>query len=492
MIDYHQFCQLKTGAQQGLSISQLARETGVQRSTVRKWLSRHRFEQSAGGKQVRPSKLDAHRDTIRRLLAAHEYTARQLYQRLKDEGYEGSYTILKRFVASVRPRPQKAYLSLEFKPGECAQVDWGSAGTVRVGNTRRALSFFVMVLCHSRWMYVEFTLGQGQEWFLGCHERAFLRLGAVPGVVIVDNCKTAVLKHRRGEPVQYNPQYLSYAKDRGFEVRACSPGHPQSKGIVENAVAYVKKNFLSGREDAGFEALGPACSAWLDTVANVRIHGETRARPVDLLKVERQMLLPLGELTTATCRTYSVKVCPRCRVNVEGNRYSVPPAYVRRTLTLQLGDAHLELYDEDRLVARHRRSYERGVPIVDPAHEKELLASRHRAQRDRLQGRFLELCPEAARYRDGLEERRLDNRAHVERIVALAEIHGKEPVVRAIRDALELGAYSAEYIANIVTMRARKLPQAGALHLTRATDMLELEIPEPDLSDYGRVQGGVL
>lgn len=116
----------------------------------------------------------------------------------------------------------------------------------------------------------------------------------------------------------------------------------------------MKKNFLSGREEAGFEALGPACSAWLDTVANVRIHGETRERPVDLLKVERQMLLPLGELTTATCRTYSVKVCPRCRVNVEGNRYSVPPAYVRRTLTLQLGDAHLELYDGDRLVARHR------------------------------------------------------------------------------------------------------------------------------------------
>ena len=112
MIDYHQFCQLKTGAQQGLSISQLARETGVQRSTVRKWLSRHRFEQSAGGKQVRPSKLDAHRDTIRRLLAAHEYTARQLYQRLKDEGYEGSYTILKRFVASVRPRPRSRRTTL--------------------------------------------------------------------------------------------------------------------------------------------------------------------------------------------------------------------------------------------------------------------------------------------------------------------------------------------------------------------------------------------
>jgi transposase len=490
MIDYQQFCQVKTGVEQGLSVTQIAREAGLDRGTVRKWLSRSQYEESAGAKVARASKLDAHRDTIRRLLASHDYSAVQVYQRLKGSGYEGGYTIVKRFIAQVRPRPHKAYLPLTFAPGECAQVDWGSCGSVRVGNTRRALSFFVMVLCHSRWMYVEFVLGQGQEWFLGCHERAFCRLGAVPRAVMVDNCKTAVVSHRRGERVVYNPQYLDFAKARGFEVRACSPGHPQSKGIVENAVAYVKKNFLSGREVTDFAPLGPACSEWLDTVANVRVHAETRARPVDLLKEEMPYLLPLSELRCALSRTRSVNVCARCRVRVEGNTYSVPPSLAGRKLTLHIEDQWLRLYDGEKPVAEHRRSYERGVPVVNPAHHRELLETRSRAQRDRLQARFLGLCPEAARYRDGLDERRLDARSHVERIVALSEIHGVEAVNRAIRDALELGAYSAEYIANILSQRSRLLPQPGALHLTRASDMLDLELPEPDLSAYAQMEGG--
>lgn len=490
MIDYQQFCQIKTGAEQGLGVTQISCELGLDRSTVRKWLRCARYEESAGAKAARTSKLDEHRDVIRRLLASHEYTAAQVYQRLKTSGYEGGYTTVRRFVAQVRPRPGKAYLPLTFAPGECAQVDWGSAGTVRVGNTRRALSFFVMVLCHSRVMYVEFVLGQGQEWFLGCHERAFLRIGAVPRAVMVDNCKTAVLSHRRGEKVVYNPQYIDYAKARGFEVRACSPGHPQSKGIVENAVGYVKKNFLSGREVTDFASLGPACSEWMDTVANVRVHAETRARPVDLLREEMAHLLPLSELRCALSRTRSVSVDPRCRVAVEGNTYSVPPALVGRKLTLHMEDQWLRFYDAERLVAEHRRTYERGVSVVNHAHHQELLDTRSRAQRDRLQARFLGLCAEAARYRDGLDERRLDARRHVERIVALSEIHGVEAVSRAIRDALELGAYSAEYIANIVLQRSRLLPQPGALHLTRASDMLELELPEPNLSAYTQMEGG--
>jgi transposase len=490
MIDYEQFCRIKAGEQQGLKVAQIARELGMSRDTVRTWLKRGGFEQSAGANVRRASKLDAYRESVRRLLESHEYTAVQVLHRLKEQGYDGGYSILKRFVSQVRPRRQKAYLPLVFAPGECAQVDWGSAGSVRVGNTRRALSFFVMVLCHSRWMYVEFVLGQGQEWFLGCHERALRKLGAVPRAVMVDNCKTAVLSHRHGQRPVYNPQYLDYAKARGFEIRACSPGHPQSKGIVENAVAYVKGSFLSGRELTEYAHIGPACSEWLDTVANVRRHAQTRQRPVDMLGEERPHLRPLSELRISLARTKTVNVCARCRVRVDGNTYSVPPAFVRRKLTLHIEDWRLRLYDGERSAAEHVRSYERGVNVKNPAHEKELLDSRHRAQRDRLQARFLELSPEAARYRDGLDERRLDSRAHVERIVALGEIHGKEAVARAIRDALELGAYSAEYIANIVTMRSRTLPQPGALHLTRASDMLDLELPEPDLSDYSRIEGG--
>ncbi len=84
----------------------------------------------------------------------------QLLQRLRQNGYTGGYSILKEYVRAVRPPRQPAFLKLHFAPGQCAQVDWGSAGFLPVGGTRRRLSFFVMVLCYSRRMYVEFTLAQ--------------------------------------------------------------------------------------------------------------------------------------------------------------------------------------------------------------------------------------------------------------------------------------------------------------------------------------------
>ena len=86
----------------------------------------------------------------------------------------------------VRPPKSQAFLKLSFAPGECAQVDWGCYGAVNVGNTTRRLSFFVMVLCYSRMMYVEFTVSQTMEHFLGCHHNAFDFFGCVPKKIMVD------------------------------------------------------------------------------------------------------------------------------------------------------------------------------------------------------------------------------------------------------------------------------------------------------------------
>ena len=121
---------------------------------------------------------------IIRLLAQHDYSAQQIFQQLKERGYQGRYTILKAFVRQVRPKPRPAFLTLHFEPGECAQVDWGCAGSVPVGSTRRRLSFFLMVLAFSRKLYLEFTLAETLEHFL-CLPPARLRIlrrGRAPGL----------------------------------------------------------------------------------------------------------------------------------------------------------------------------------------------------------------------------------------------------------------------------------------------------------------------
>ena len=153
---------------------------------------------------------------------------------------------------------------------------------------------------------------------------------------------------------------------------------------------------------------------------------------------------------------------------------------------MQLASDRLRLFDGQTLVADHVRPFERRQDFEQPDHVQTLLDERKQARHQRVFLRFLALAPVAAAYHAQLAERRLNVRHHLEKIVALAEIHGTDAVSRALTDAHALGAYSCEYIANLLEQRGRLLPVAGALHLTRAGDLLDLELPPPDLSPYDR------
>ena len=127
-------------------------------------------------------------------------------------------------------------LTLAFAPGECAQVAWGSYGSVPVGQTSRRLSFFVIVLCYSRLMYVAFTVSQTMEPFLACHQHACECFGGIPPKVMVDNRTSAVLKRGLGEAPVLHPTSLDFATHCGFPIAPCHVGKGQDKGRVENGV----------------------------------------------------------------------------------------------------------------------------------------------------------------------------------------------------------------------------------------------------------------
>ena len=193
MIDYHCFCQINhLHAHQGLNASQIAKELALDPRTVTYWLAQEHFRPRTPRQY--PSKLDPCKAQIVRLLERYPYSAAQVFQRIREQGFDGGYSLVKAYVRTVRPRRQPALLTLAFAPGECAQVDWGLFGTVPVGQTQRRLSFFVMVLCYSRMLYVECTVSQTMEHFLACHQHAFEFFGGVPTKVMVDNLKSAVLR----------------------------------------------------------------------------------------------------------------------------------------------------------------------------------------------------------------------------------------------------------------------------------------------------------
>jgi transposase len=487
MIDYATFCQIRLlHDQKGLKASQIAGELELHPQTVEKWMARASFQRRKSSK--RPSKLDPFKGQIVAMLERHPYSAQQILQQLHLQGYTGGYSVLKEFVRWARPPRKPAFLMLEFAPGECAQVDWGQSGSIPVGSTRRRLSFFVMVLCSSRMIYVEFTLSETMDQFLTCHRHAFEFFGGVPQKVMIDNLKVGVLRHPTGEKALFHPHYADFAAHYGFQPVACNVGKGNEKGRVENGVGYVKKNFLNGLQILSFPAVNPAAAQWRDTVANVRIHGETRQKPLELFEKEKPRLKPLPVMPydCAVIQPAGANRC--CRVPFQSNRYSVPYLYASQKLTLKIYPDQLLFFHNEKLLATHARSYDRRQNVANPDHIKELLARRHQARDQTLLLAFLSLCPQAELYCRKLQEKRLNAPHHIQKIVALSEIYGPDKVARAIQDALLFAAIGCEYIAHILHQHQHPSATPGALHLTRRQDLLDLEIAAPDLSPYENKQ----
>ena len=483
MIDYALFSKIRhLNQHDGLTARQIARELSLDARTVNKWLDETQLKPRKSS--PRASKLDLFKPDIVRLLEAHPYTAIQILQRIREQGFDGRYTIVKDYVRKVRPPKTRAFLTLKFAPGECAQVDWGSFGAVNVGSTRRRLSFFVMVLCYSRMIYVEFTVSQTMEHFLGCHQNAFEFFGKAPKKIMVDNLKSAVLKRIVGQSPVFNPKYLDFANHYGFTIAACNVGKGNEKGRVENGVGYVKKNLLAGLDIPDFAAIHPAARHWLDTIANVRIHGETREQPVARFEKERSYLNPLPRHRFDIATVSQVRASRQFRIVVDTNRYSVPAEYAGKALTLKIYPDRICLYCDNKLIARHARSYDRHQDIEDPDHPKQLLLWRKKAREQKIIMRFLALSPRADQYYQKLEQRRMNPFHHMQKIVALSEIYDPEAVARAMEDAFTFQAFSCEYIVNLLEQRTRRLPEPGALHLTRREDLLDLTVESPDLSIY--------
>ena len=220
-------------------------------------------------------------------------------------------------------------------------------------------------------------------------------------------------------------------------------------------------------------------------MANVRLHRETQRRPVDLWREELAHLQAVNARPFDVGRVLALRANRQFRVTLDTNRYSVPARCAGQAVTLKAYPDRVCLYQGETLIARHLRSWERHQDIEDPDHPKVLIAQRRHARDAQVTKRFFALSPLAVTYHAGLLERRGHAMAHVRKIVALADIHGDEAVVRAMRDALAFEAFSSEYIDHLIQARSRQLPKPSPLVLMRRQEVLEIDLPPADLSAYG-------
>ena len=337
---------------QGLSISEIARQTGFDRKTVRKYLKLKTLPEP----QKRPgrkSKLDPYKPYILEKLNEGPYTAARLYREIKEMGFDGGKTIVKDFVREVRPKQGvPAVLRYETKPGVQAQVDWGELGTVEVDGKLKKLFCFNMILGYSRMRYVEFTLSIDTPTLIQCHLNAFEYFGGFTQEILYDNMKQVVIKRAlKSSDSEWNSQFEDFFKCFGFIPRLCRPYRPQTKGKIENTVGYVKRDFFLGRRFTSLEDLNAQVHRWLERV-NSTVHGTTYQIPLERFKEEN--LNPLDQVPPyKVVHKETRKVSRDCYISFLGNKYSVPYRFAGRTAELQIFEGKFEVYVDYEKICEH-------------------------------------------------------------------------------------------------------------------------------------------
>jgi transposase len=287
--------------EQGTSKSALARQLGVSRDTIHRWIREGDLDRDLdtasvqyGPRPPAPTKLDRYKPIIEARLAAYpELSAVRLLEEIRAAGYTGGYSQLTAFVQRVRPTPpSEPVIRFETPAGRQAQVDfarfrfpWG---------IRYAL---LVVLGYSRLLWCRFYPRQDMATLVDGLEDAFVAFGGVPHELLFDQMKAVITRDLRleGGALVRNAEFLRFAHHWGFTPRACRPYRAQTKGKVERPVRYLRGNFVYGRTFLHDADLDQQRQAWLDRVANVRLHGTTRERPRDRFdREERVLLQPLA------------------------------------------------------------------------------------------------------------------------------------------------------------------------------------------------------
>ncbi len=370
---------------EGESIRGIAERLGVSRNTVRKYL---RGEEVPKPKPRLPrgSKLEPYQGYLREQLRAGVDNCVVLLRELRKQGYTGSYTILKQYVHPLRqPRSPKATRRFETEPGEQAQVDFGLFRYLTPEGVTRQVYCFVLVLSWSRALYVEFVARADLATFLRCHWNAFAYFGGIPRRCLYDNAKVVVLgRDERGE-ISYQPEFLDFSLRLGFSIQLCRPYRAQTKGRVENGVKYVRANFWPTARFVDLADLNRQGREWLDTVANVRLHGTTNERPLDRLALERAALLAIPGLEKVQAYLREERKVGRDGfVHWQRGAYGVPWRWAGQTVQVQGGEGVVEIWANGERIALHPRATKPGQRLAVPGQWQGLAAESQRPPKEAL------------------------------------------------------------------------------------------------------------
>lgn len=362
--------QMRLLHEAGWGAKRIAKEVGVARNTVRRYLRSPHADV-----QVRPGARALDEDGRARarelFVGPASGNAVVVQQMLSERGLDASVRTVQRVVAEQRREQrvaQVATVRFETEPGSQMQIDFGEKW-IAIGGELVRVFFLVAVLGYSRRIFVKAFLNQrSDDWREGI-AAAFRHFGGVTRTLLGDNAKSLVLgRDRTTGVVTFHPAYLAFCRDWDVEPRACGPYRARTKGKTESGVKFVKRNAIAGRAFESFAALDAHLAEWMVT-ADTREHGTTHERPIDRFERERAALRPLpSEPLVVRHRRVRRRVSNDAFVDIDTIRYSVPFRHVRAHVDVVVGDTTVEVFLGVERIAVHRRSSEPHARVADPSH----------------------------------------------------------------------------------------------------------------------------
>ncbi len=389
-------------------------------------------------------------------------SAQRIYQDLTAEhGFTGSYYSVRRFVRHLEATQELPFRRLECAAGEEAQVDFGTGAPLRLADgSRRRTHVFRIVLSHSRKGYSEAVTRQTTDDFLRCLENAWWYFGGVPQRLVLDNLRAAVSKADWYDP-DLNPKVRSFGAHYGVALLPTRPYTPRHKGKVERGIDYVQENALKGRHFASLEEQNRFLLDWERTVADTRLHGTTRRQVGNhFSSVERPALQRLPVERFPCFQEARRTVHRDGHVEVERAYYSVPPEYLARRVWTRW-DGRLVRIFNDRLeqIAVHVK-HEPGRFSTQSQHIGGPKISGVERGAAWLLGQVRRLGPHSLRWAEAMiQARGVEGVRVLQGLLNLAHRYPCDAIERACDVALSYGAYRLRTIRNLLDRAAPRQEQ---------------------------------
>ena len=479
----------------GKTIREIARDLKVSRNTVRKVLrsgaTSFEYERSV---QPRPKlgRWTAELDALLTSNAANpsrdQLTLMRIFEDLRGRGYEGGYDAVRRYARRwSKERGHStvaAYVPLSFAPGEAYQFDWSHEVVVLSGVTVKVKVAHVR-LCHSRMLFVRAYPRETQEMVFDAHDRAFGLFKGTCRRGIYDNMKTAVETVFVGKDRLYNRRFLQMCSHYLVEPVACTPGSGWEKGQVENQVGLVRERFFTPR--LRFMSCNELNGWLLDKCigyAKAHRHPELTEQTIwEVFEDERPKLVPYAGKFDGF-HTVPASVSKTCLVRFDNNKYSVMASAVGRPVEVQAYADRIVIRQDGRIVADHRRSFDRGTTIYDPWHYVPVLVRKPGALRNGAPFKDWVLPAAIEGVRSKLTGANDGNRQMVDILTAVLT-DGLAAVEAACAEAITHGVHSADVILNILARR--RDPGPAARIVTPATLTLR-HAPIADCARYDNLR----